>query len=140
MSVGAFGIEKEGLEELLKEASIGKSQLPEFQRGWVWADRNIAGLIASISLGYPVGTIMMLRTGGNITFHTLPIEGYASINGQSVNKIDVPTVRKFVHDLFYPVKASASPSATTVKKPTKINYAHLANGNGVDGSKIPCVN
>ncbi len=79
-------------------------------------------------------------TGGNITFHTLPIEGYAMINSQSVNKIDVPTVRKFVHDLFYPVKASASPSATTVKKPTKINYAHLANGNGVDGSKIPCVN
>ena len=52
MSVGAFGIEKEGLEELLKEAAIGKSQLPEFQRGWVWSDRNIAGLISSISLGY----------------------------------------------------------------------------------------
>lgn len=79
-------------------------------------------------------------TGGNITFHTLPIEGYAMINSQSVNKIDVPTVRKFVHDLFYPVKATASPSATAVKKLTKINYAHLANGNGVDGSKIPCVN
>ena len=27
---------------MLKEAAIGKSQLPEFQRGWVWADRNIA--------------------------------------------------------------------------------------------------
>ena len=75
MSVGAFGIEKEGLEELLKEASIGKSQLPEFQRGWVWADRNIAGLIASISLGYPVGTIMMLRTGGSIKFKERPVEG-----------------------------------------------------------------
>lgn len=75
MSVGAFGIEKEGLEELLKEAAIGKSQLPEFQRGWVWADRNIAGLIASISLGYPVGTIMMLRTGGSIKFKERPVEG-----------------------------------------------------------------
>jgi hypothetical protein len=75
MSVGAFGIEKEGLEELLKEASIGKSQLPEFQRGWVWADRNIAGLIASISLGYPVGTIMMLGTGGSIKFKERPVEG-----------------------------------------------------------------
>jgi LCP family protein required for cell wall assembly len=82
-------------------------------------------------------------TGGNITFHTLPIEGYTSINGQSVNKIDVPTVRKFVHDLFYPVKASPSASASTspgATKPAKINYAHLANGSGVDGSKIPCVN
>jgi len=75
MSVGAFGIEKEGLEELLKEAAVGKSQLPEFQRGWVWADRNIAGLIASISLGYPVGTVMMLRTGGNVKFKERPVEG-----------------------------------------------------------------
>jgi len=75
MSVGAFGIEKEGLEELLKEAAAGKSQLPEFQRGWVWADRNIAGLIASISLGYPVGTVMMLRTGGSVKFKERPVEG-----------------------------------------------------------------
>ena len=81
-------------------------------------------------------------TGGKITFHTLPIEGYTMINHQSVNKIDVPTVRKFVHDLFYPVKAnaSASPSASASPKPTKLNYAHLANGTGVDGSTIPCVN
>ncbi len=75
MAVGAFGIEKESLKELLREASTGKAQLPEFQRDWVWPDRNIAGLIASISLGYPVGTIMMLRTGGNVKFKERPIEG-----------------------------------------------------------------
>ncbi len=75
MSVGAFGIEKEGLEELLKEAASGKSQLPEFQRGWVWPDRNIASLIASISLGYPVGTLMMLKTGGSVKFKERPVEG-----------------------------------------------------------------
>ncbi len=75
MSVGTFGIEKEGLEELLKEAACGKSQLPEFQRGWVWPDRNIASLIASISLGYPVGTLMMLKTGGSIKFKERPVEG-----------------------------------------------------------------
>ena len=83
-------------------------------------------------------------TGGNITFHTLPIEGYAMINGQSVNKVDLPTVRKFVKDLFYPVKTNPSPAATASAspsaKPTKINYGHLANGKAVDGSKIPCVN
>jgi hypothetical protein len=75
MSVGSFGIEKESLKELLREASSGKAQLPEFQRGWVWPDRNIAGLIASISLGYPVGTVMMLRTGGHVKFKERPIEG-----------------------------------------------------------------
>jgi len=80
-------------------------------------------------------------TGGNITFHTLPIEGYAMINGQSVNQVDLPTVRKFVKDLFYPPKATASPSASpAASKSAKINYGHLANGKSVDGSKIPCVN
>jgi len=81
-------------------------------------------------------------TGGNITFHTLPIEGYAMINGQSVNKVDLPTVRKFVKDLFYPTKATPSlaASASASPKPTKINYGQLTNGKSVDGSKIPCVN
>ena len=75
MAVGTFGIEKEDLQDLLKEAASGKSQLPEFQRGWVWPDRNIASLVASISLGYPVGTVMMLKTGGSVKFKERPIEG-----------------------------------------------------------------
>jgi LCP family protein required for cell wall assembly len=75
-------------------------------------------------------------TGGNIKFHTLPIEGYVMRNGQSVNLVDEIKVRKFVQDLFHPKKADATPSP----KPSKINYANLANGGAVDGSKIPCVN
>ena len=38
---------------------------------------------------------------------------------------------------------SQAPKKPTVKpkpKPTKINYAQLASGKAVDGSKIPCVN
>jgi LCP family protein required for cell wall assembly len=90
-------------------------------------------------------------TGGHITFHTLPIEGYALRNGQDVNLIDIPTVRKFVHDLFYPapkITASPKPGVTSTSKPTttpspkatKFNFAHLANGNAVQGNGIPCVN
>ena len=90
-------------------------------------------------------------TGGHIKFYTLPIEGYALRNGQDVNLISIPTVRKFVHDLFYPApKVTASPvpgvSAKATSKPapkpsaTKFNYAHLANGTSVAGSGIPCVN
>jgi len=86
-------------------------------------------------------------TGGHITFHTLPIEGYALRNGQAVNIINIPTVRKFVHDLFYPApKITTSPkpgtSAHPTPKPTvtKFNFAHLANGTTVAGSGIPCVN
>ena len=88
-------------------------------------------------------------TGGHITFHTLPIEGYALRNGQDVNIIDIPTVRKFVHDLFYPAPkvttspkpgVSTKPSATPKPTATKFNFAHLANGTAVQGSGVPCVN
>lgn len=77
MSVEAFGIEKEFLHELLRQAGDGRLQLPDFQRGWVWPRRNIASLLASVSLGYPVGTLMMLRTGGEVRFKQRPVEGVA---------------------------------------------------------------
>jgi hypothetical protein len=75
MSVDTFGIEKEFLRGLLEEVKDGRIRLPEFQRGWVWPDRNIASLIASVSLGYPVGTVMMLKTGGDVRFLQRPVEG-----------------------------------------------------------------
>jgi hypothetical protein len=62
-------------------------------------------------------------------------------NSQSVNLIDEVKVKQFVQDLFYPMPTpKGSSSATPTPKPTKVNYANLANGKSVDGSKIPCVN
>ncbi len=75
MSVDTFGIEKEFLHDLLRQAADGRLALPEFQRGWVWPYQGIASLLASISLGYPVGTVMMLQSGGEVRFKTRPIEG-----------------------------------------------------------------
>lgn len=39
---------------------------------------SIRSLLASVSLGYPVGTVMMLRTGGVVRFKSRPIEGAES--------------------------------------------------------------
>ncbi|WP_055480107.1 GmrSD restriction endonuclease domain-containing protein [Sphaerimonospora sp. CA-214678] len=75
MSVETFGIEKKFLQELLRQVRDGRVQLPEFQRGWVWPERNITALLSSISLGYPVGTLMMLRTGGTARFKQRAVEG-----------------------------------------------------------------
>ena len=79
-------------------------------------------------------------TSGNIKFHTLPIEGYVMRNSQSVNLVDEVKIRKVVQDLFNPKPKDPKASATPKPKPTKINYAQLASGKAVDGSKIPCVN
>jgi LCP family protein required for cell wall assembly len=87
-------------------------------------------------------------TGGHITFYTLPIEGFASRNGQSVNLVDPVKVKAYVQALFYPPKkipsASPSPTASTSSSvapsltPTQI--ANTANGVPVLGGNIPCVN
>ncbi len=53
------------LQEILRGISNGTTCLPDFQRGWVWDDERIRGLIASITSSYPVGAVMFLEYGGD---------------------------------------------------------------------------
>jgi hypothetical protein len=72
----AFSSDKEFLHRILKDIADGKTQLPEFQRGWVWDDYHIRSLLASVSLSYPIGAVMMLETGNpDVKFKPRPIEG-----------------------------------------------------------------
>ena len=68
------------LSGLLADVRSGKIQLPDFQRGWVWDDERIVGLLASISRGFPVGAIMTLTAGGDVKFMPRPIEGVSDIS------------------------------------------------------------
>lgn len=71
-----FTSDKQHLRELLKQIHQGKIQLPDFQRGWIWDEEHIVDLIESISFSFPIGTIMLLQTGGeDITFKPRPIDG-----------------------------------------------------------------
>lgn len=65
------------LEELLKNCHSGAIQLPDFQRGWVWDEDRIKGLIASISQAFPVGALMTLELGSEVadSFARRPVEG-----------------------------------------------------------------
>ncbi len=75
----------EQITDLMKWASSGKIQLPDFQRGWVWDDDRIKALIASITNGYPVGAAMFLKYGNdNIRFK------YHGLEGAKLNKNDIP--------------------------------------------------
>lgn len=72
----SFDSTKNSLYEILKDVHKGKIQLPDFQRGWVWDDNRIKGLLASIAKSFPIGAIMLLETGNeNVRFKTKPIEG-----------------------------------------------------------------
>ncbi len=64
------------LDELLKQADSGELQLPDFQRGWVWDDKAIVSLLASISLSFPIGAVMTLATGNpDVRFAPRLLEG-----------------------------------------------------------------
>lgn len=80
-AITTFDSTKESLLDMLRSIADGKTQLPDFQRGWVWDDDHIRSLLASLSLAYPVGTVMMLETGGeDVKFKPRPVEG-VGING-----------------------------------------------------------
>ncbi|MXW03414.1 MAG: DUF262 domain-containing protein [Holophagales bacterium] len=71
-----FDADNYPLAQLLREAAEGRLQLPDFQRGWVWDDSHIKSLLASISLSYPIGAVMTLRTGNpDVRFRSRPLEG-----------------------------------------------------------------
>lgn len=76
MNVASFDSKKRLIDGLLDDVGSGKTQLPDFQRGWVWDDHHIRDLIASVSLSFPIGAVMTLETGGtDVNFKPRPIEG-----------------------------------------------------------------
>ena len=69
------------LVDLMRDIHEGRIQLPDFQRGWIWDDNRIRGLIASITRGFPVGAAMFLSYGGDsLHFKYRLFEGISSAN------------------------------------------------------------
>lgn len=76
--MSTFDTLKRPLSQVLQDVRSGVIQLPDFQRGWVWDDDRIRGLLASISLEFPIGAVMTLATGNaEVRFAPRPIEGVA---------------------------------------------------------------
>ena len=80
-----FDSTKASLNDLLKEIELGKIQLPEFQRGWIWDDNHIRDLLVSLARSFPIGAVMLLEAGGEVRFETRPVEGLERIVSNSCN-------------------------------------------------------
>ncbi len=48
------------LVNLLEKIKRGEIQLPDFQRSWVWSDKQIKSLLESVIRGFPINSIMLL--------------------------------------------------------------------------------
>lgn len=53
------------ISELIRDVSKGRYQLPDFQRDWTWDDDRIKGIVASLTMAYPMGAVMCLENGGD---------------------------------------------------------------------------
>ncbi|MGA3038956.1 MAG: DUF262 domain-containing protein, partial [Vulcanimicrobiaceae bacterium] len=73
--MSTFDSTKTSLSELLNQIIVGKIQLPDFQRGWVWDDEHIRSLLVSVARSFPIGSIMLLETGGVVHFQNRAVEG-----------------------------------------------------------------
>src|SRR6185437_5889021 len=85
--MATFDSTKTALSKLLDQIAEGKLQLPDFQRGWVWDDSHIRSLLVSIARSFPIGSIMLLETGGSARFQIRPVEGVTLSAGQRAERL-----------------------------------------------------
>ncbi|WP_326563995.1 DUF262 domain-containing protein [Micromonospora peucetia] len=64
------------LSKLLEQAGNGTIQLPDFQRGYKWDEERVRSLLVTVTLGHPLGVLMLLQTGNDqVRFKPKAIEG-----------------------------------------------------------------
>src|SRR5438046_1644131 len=51
------------IPDILTKVAAGQIRIPKFQRGFVWEPDRVAYLMDSIYKGYPIGSLLLWRTG-----------------------------------------------------------------------------
>lgn len=118
-----FETEEPLLEDLLRQIELGHIQLPDFQRGWVWDDEHIRALIVSITLGYPIGALMSMETGGDARFAPRPFEG---VETQTTPELLLLDGQQRMTSLFLALKSS-KPVPTSDGKGHSISRYYYLN-------------
>jgi len=129
------------LPDLLREIQSADIQLPDFQRGWVWDDDHIRSLIASISMSYPIGAVMLLQTGGDgAQFQPRPVEGVATDPNQKPERLILDGQQRMTS--LYLALVSGKPVPTRTEKGDPIQrfyYLDIAKCLSADVDRIDAV-
>ena len=75
-------------------------------------------------------------SSGNLLFRTLPIKGYATIDGQDANEVSVPDIRAIVHAAFFPKPAprpAPQHAAAATKPSSAVTTVDVLNGGRTTG-------
>ena len=119
-----FKTHEPSLPELLDDIHKGTIQLPDFQRGWVWDDDRIRALIASVSLSYPIGAVMLMETGdAGLRFKPRLVEGAPSMNGTKPEKLILDGQQRLTS--LYTSLRSGQPVKTLTSKKEPIDRVYF---------------
>ncbi|NEO86070.1 MAG: DUF262 domain-containing protein [Spirulina sp. SIO3F2] len=63
-----MSMEDLAIRQILNKVSNGQLRVPAFQRGFVWDASKVAYLMDSLYKGYPIGSLLIWRTGERLKF------------------------------------------------------------------------
>jgi len=108
------------LKTLLEGLKEGTIQLPDFQRGWVWDEERIRGVLASVSRSFPIGAVMMLQTGGETRFKIRPVQGVEPQGLQAATQLILDGQQRLT-SMYQALLLNAATETINVKKqPLKV--------------------
>ena len=132
-----FKTHEPSLPELLDDIHKGTIQLPDFQRGWVWDDDRIRALIASVSLSYPIGAVMLLETGdAGLRFKPRVVEGVPPMNGTKPEKLILDGQQRLTS--LYRSLRSGQPVNTLTSKKDPIERVYFFDIGKIKGARNDC--
>ncbi len=132
-----FKTHEPSLPELLDDIHKGTIQLPDFQRGWVWDDDRIRALIASVSLSYPIGAVMLLETGdAGLRFKPRVVEGAPPMNGTKPEKLILDGQQRLTS--LYRSLRSGQPVNTLTSKKDPIERVYFFDIGKIKGARNDC--
>lgn len=136
-----FKTHEPSLPELLDEIHRGTIQLPDFQRGWVWDDDRIRALVASVSLSYPIGAVLLMETGdGRARFKPRLVEGAPPSNGNKLAKLILDGQQRLT-SLYASLRSGRPVNTLTSKKdPTeRVYFLDIAMCLDPNADRLDCV-
>jgi LCP family protein required for cell wall assembly len=118
------GLTNGDLDRTHRQQAVIDSVLHQMKTGGILSDLGKIQTLLGVAKQYLItdsgwqladfATQMQSLSAKNLSFRTLPITGYATIDGQDDNTINLPQIQQIVHEAFYP--APATPSAAGKKK------------------------
>ena len=115
------GLPNGDLDRTHRQQAVLDSVMQQLRTEGVLSDLTKINSLLSVARQYVItdsgwnlldfATQMRSLTSGSLSFHTLPIVGYQTIDGQAANQIDPTLIRQLVQETFYPAPGTSASSS-----------------------------